>query len=363
VKQGQTLLNTNVDKRERIGRLLEMHANKREEVDVVPAGEIAAAVGLKHTKTGHTLCDEDHPLLLEMMDFPDPVIAVAIEPASKADSDKLGLSLTKLAEEDPTFRIRQDEDTGQTIISGMGELHLEIIVDRLIREFKVEAKVGRPQVAYRETLRKTVRVKHRFVKQTGGKGQFAHVVIDVGPAESGKGFEFVNQIKGGVIPIEYIPAVEKGARDAMDNGVLAGYPIVDVRVALTDGSYHEVDSSEMAFRICAAQAFREGARKADPAILEPIMDVEVVVPSDYVGEVIGDLNARRGHIAGTVLRADAQVVAAQVPLSNMFGYATALRSATQGRAIYSMQFARYQEVPKKISEEIIQKVTGGANVA
>jgi elongation factor G len=340
-----------------------MHANKRVEIDEVPAGGIAAVVGLKYTKTGHTLADEDHPLLLESMSFPDPVIAVAIEPASKADSDKLGLSLTKLAEEDPTFRIRQDDETGQTIISGMGELHLEIIVDRLIREFKVEAKVGRPQVAYRETLRKVAAVNHRFVKQTGGKGQFAHVVIDVGPAEPGKGMEFVNEIRGGVIPTEYIPAVEKGVRDATHAGVLAGYPIVDVRVVLKDGSFHDVDSSEMAFRICAAQAFKEAARKADAVILEPLMDVEVVVPSEYVGDVIGDLNSRRGHIAGTVLRADAQVVAAQVPLSNMFGYATALRSATQGRAIYSMQFARYVEVPRKIAEEIIQKVTGGAKVA
>jgi elongation factor G len=363
VTTGITLLNTNVDKRERIGRLLEMHANKREEIQAVHAGDIAAAVGLKYTKTGHTLCDEDHALVLESMDFPDPVIAVAIEPASKADSDKLGLSLTKLAEEDPTFRIRQDEETGQTIIAGMGELHLEIIVDRLIREFKVEAKVGKPQVAYRETLKRLASVNHRYVKQTGGKGQYAHVVIDVGPAEPGKGLEFVNQIKGGVIPTEYIPAIAKGVRDATDNGALAGYPIVDVRVVLKDGSYHDVDSSEMAFRICAAQAFRECARKAEPAILEPLMDVEVVVPSEYVGDVIGDLNARRGHIAGTVLRSDAQVVAAQVPLSNMFGYATSLRSATQGRAIYSMQFARYVEVPKKIAEEIIQKVTGGAKVA
>jgi elongation factor G len=363
VKSGQALLNTNVDKRERIGRILEMHANKRQEIDVVHAGDIAAAVGLKHTKTGHTLCDEDHPLLLESMVFPDPVIAVAIEPASKADSDKLGLSLTKLAEEDPTFRIRQDEDTGQTIIAGMGELHLEILVDRLLREFKVEAKVGKPQVAYRETLKRTATINHRYVKQTGGKGQYAHVNFDVGPSEPGKGLEFVNSIKGGVIPNEYIPAVEKGVRDAMDNGVLAGYPVVDVRVELKDGSYHDVDSSEMAFRICASQAFRECARKAEPVILEPLMDVEVVVPSEYVGDVIGDLNARRGHIAGTVLRSDAQVVAAQVPLSSMFGYATSLRSATQGRAIFSMQFARYVEVPRKIAEEIIQKVTGGAKVA
>ncbi len=362
VKQGDSVYNSTAEKKERIGRLLEMHANKREELTEVHAGDIAAVVGLKHTKTGHTLCDKDHPLLLESMDFPDPVIAVAIEPNSKADSDKLGLSLTKLAEEDPTFQVRTDEETGQTIISGMGELHLEIIVDRLIREFKVEARVGRPQVAYRETMRKATPVNHRFSKQTGGKGQFAHVIMDVEPNE-GAGFEFINQIKGGSIPTEYIPAVERGVRDAMDNGVLAGYPVVDIKVTLKDGGFHEVDSSEMAFRACASMAFKEAFKKGNPALLEPYMDVEVVVPGEYVGDVIGDLNSRRGQIAGTVLRADAQVVAATVPLSNMFGYATALRSATQGRAIYSMQFARYQEVPKKIAEEVIAKVTGGVKVA
>jgi elongation factor G len=363
VNSGDTLLNASTGKRERIGRLLLMHANKREEIGAVHAGDIAAAVGLKHTRTGHTLCDQDHPVLLESMNFPDPVISVAIEPKTKADQDRLGLSLTKLAEEDPTFQVRTDEETGQTIISGMGELHLEILVDRLMREFKVEAQVGRPQVAYRETLRKASHVNHKFAKQTGGKGQYAHVKLTVGPNESGKGFEFVNQIRGGTIPNEYIPAVEMGVRDAMEGGVLAGYPVVDIRVTLEDGSYHEVDSSEMAFRICGSMAFKEAARKGDPVLLEPLMDVEVVVPSEYVGEVVGDLNARRGRIAGTVLRADAQVVAATVPLSNMFGYATALRSATQGRAIYSMQFARYQEVPKKIAEEVIAKVTGGAKVA
>jgi elongation factor G len=363
VASGQSLLHANTGKTERIGRLLEMHANKREEIKEAYAGDIVAAVGLKITKTGDTLCDAKHPLLLEAMEFPDPVISVAIEPKTKADQDKLGMSLSRLAEEDPTFRVHTDQDTGQTIISGMGELHLEILVDRLMREFKVEASVGKPQVAYRETLRRKASINHRYVKQTGGKGQYAHVVFDLEPSEVGKGFEFVNKIRGGSIPQEYIPAVERGIRDTLDNGVLAGYPIVDVRVTLNDGSYHDVDSSEMAFRICASVAFKEAARKADPAILEPYMDVEVVVPAEYVGDVIGDLNSRRGQIAGTVMRPDAHVVAATVPLSNMFGYATSLRSATQGRAIYSMQFARYQEVPKKIAEEIIARVTGKVKVA
>ena len=363
VTSGQGLLHANSGKSERIGRLLEMHANKREEIDSAYAGDIVAAVGLKMTKTGDTLCDPKHPLLLESMDFPDPVIAVAIEPKTKADQDKLGISLSRLAEEDPTFRVHTDHETGQTIISGMGELHLEILVDRLMREFKVDAQVGKPQVAYRETLRRKASVNHRYVKQTGGKGQYAHVVLDVESSEVGKGFEFINKIRGGAIPTEYIPAVERGIRDTLDNGVLAGYPIVDVRVTLHDGSFHDVDSSEMAFRICASVAFKEAARKADPAILEPYMDVEVVVPAEYVGDVIGDLNSRRGQIAGTVMRPDAHVVAATVPLSNMFGYSTSLRSATQGRAIYSMQFARYQEVPKKIAEEIIAKVTGKVKVA
>ena len=363
VLSGQSLLHANSGKTERIGRLLEMHANKREEIDSAYAGDIVAAVGLKMTKTGDTLCDPKHPLLLESMDFPDPVIAVAIEPKTKADQDKLGISLSRLAEEDPTFRVHTDHETGQTIISGMGELHLEILVDRLMREFKVEAQVGKPQVAYRETLRRKSSINHRYVKQTGGKGQYAHVVLDVEPSEVGKGFEFINKIRGGSIPTEYIPAVERGIRETLDNGVLAGYPIVDVRVTLNDGSYHDVDSSEMAFRICASVAFKEAARKSDPAILEPYMDVEVVVPAEYVGDVIGDLNSRRGQIAGTVMRPDAHVVAATVPLSNMFGYSTSLRSATQGRAIYSMQFARYQEVPKKIAEEIIAKVTGKVKVA
>jgi len=363
VKSGDTLLNASTGKRERIGRLLHMHANKRDEIPEVRAGDIAAAVGMKATKTGHTLCALDHPVLLESMVFPEPVISVAIEPKTKADQDKLGVSLSKLADEDPTFRIRTDEETGQTIISGMGELHLEILVDRLLREFKVEAQVGRPQVAYRESIRRTQQVNHKFSKQTGGKGQYAHVILKLEPSEGGKGFEFLNEIKGGSIPSEYIPAVERGIVDAMEGGILAGYPVVDIRCTLVDGSYHDVDSSEMAFRICASMAFKEAARKANPALLEPLMDVEVVVPGEYVGDVIGDLNSRRGRIAGTVLRADAQVVAASVPLSNMFGYATALRSATQGRAIYSMQFARYQEVPKKVAEEVIARVTGKAQVA
>ncbi len=363
LESGQSLLHANSGKTERIGRLLVMHANKREEIATCYAGDIAAAVGLKYTKTGDTLCDPKHPLLLESMDFPDPVISVAIEPKTKADQDKLGISLSRLAEEDPTFRVHTDEDTGQTIISGMGELHLEILVDRLMREFKVEAKVGKPQVAFRETLRRKASINHRYVKQTGGKGQYAHVVMDVEASEPGKGFEFINKIKGGAIPQEYIPAVERGIRETLDNGVLAGFPIVDVRVTLLDGSFHDVDSSEMAFRICASVAFKEAARKADPAILEPYMDVEVVVPAEYVGDVIGDLNSRRGQIGGTVMRPDAHVVAATVPLANMFGYSTSLRSATQGRAIYSMQFSRYQEVPKKIAEEIIARVTGKVKVA
>jgi elongation factor G len=362
IESGDTLLNATTGKKERIGRLLEMQANKREEISQVHAGDIAAVVGLKGASTGHTLCDPRHPILLESMVFPAPVISVAIEPASKADQDRLGLSLGKLAEEDPTFRIRSDEETGQTIISGMGELHLEILVDRLMREFQVQARVGRPQVAYRETLRKKAEVNKRYVKQTGGKGQYAHARIEVEPNGAGKGFAFVNKIKGGAIPTEYIPAVERGVVDAMENGILAGFAIVDVCVTLIDGSFHEVDSSEMAFRICGSLAFQEAARKADPCILEPYMEVEVVVPGEYVGDVIGDLNSRRGHIAGTVLRSDAQIVAATVPLSNMFGYATSLRSATQGRAIYSMEFSHYQEVPKKIAEEIIAKVTGGARV-
>ncbi|MDP6530138.1 MAG: elongation factor G [Gemmatimonadota bacterium] len=363
IRTGDTLTNGRSGRSERIGRILEMHANRREELKEIHAGDIAAVVGLKNVRTGDTFSDPDHPIMLETMHFPEPVISVAIEPKTKADQDRLGVSLAKLSEEDPTFRVRTDEETAQTIISGMGELHLEILVDRLLREFKVEAGVGRPQVAYRETIRKTSTINHRFVKQTGGKGQFAHVVMEIGPGEPGKGLEFDNKIRGGSIPTEYIPAVERGVKDAMTAGILAGYPLVDIRVILTDGSFHEVDSSEMAFRVCASQAFRAATKKARPVILEPFMDVEVVVPGEYVGEVIGDLNGRRGRIGGTVLRPDAHVVAATVPLSSMFGYSTVLRSATQGRAIYSMQFARYEDVPRKISEEIISRVTGGAKVA
>jgi elongation factor G len=362
VHSGDTLLNASSGKRERIGRLLEMHANKREEIDEAYAGDIVAVVGLKRTKTGDTLCDPAQPLLLESMVFPDPVIAVAIEPKTKADQDRLAVCLDRLADEDPTFRITMDEETGQTLMSGMGELHLEILVDRLLREFQLEARVGKPQVAYRETIRSRAHVVQRHVKQSGGKGQYAHVKMDVEPGAAGVGLEFINQIKGGVIPTEFIPAIERGARDAMEAGVLAGYPVVDVRVTLLDGSFHEVDSSDLAFRICGAAAFREALRRATPVILEPLMDVEVVVPGEYVGDVIADLNSRRGRIAGTVLKPKAHIVAATVPLATMFGYATSLRSATQGRAIYSMQFARYQEVPQKIAEEVIARVTGGLRV-
>ncbi len=362
VRTGDSLLNASSGKRERIGRLLEMHANKREETDEVHAGDIIAAVGLKRTKTGDTLCDPGQPLLLESMVFPDPVISVAIEPKTKADQDRLAVCLDRLADEDPTFRVSTDEETGQTLMSGMGELHLEILVDRLLREFQLEARVGKPQVAYRETIRARTHVVQRLVKQSGGKGQYAHVVMDVEPGAAGAGLEFINQIKGGVIPTEFIPAVERGVRDAMEAGVLAGYPVVDVRVTLVDGSFHEVDSSEFAFRMCGAAAFREALRRATPVILEPLMDVEVVVPGEYVGDVIADLNSRRGRIAGTVLKPKAHIVAATVPLASMFGYATSLRSATQGRAIYSMQFARYQEVPQKIAEEVIARVTGGLRV-
>jgi elongation factor G len=362
VRSGDTLLNATSGKRERIGRLLEMHANKRDEIDETYAGDIIAAVGLKKTKTGDTLCDPGQPLLLESMVFPDPVISVAIEPKTKADQDRLAVCLDRLAEEDPTFRVSTDEETGQTIMSGMGELHLEILVDRLLREFQLEARVGKPQVAYRETIRSRAHIVQRLVKQSGGKGQYAHVVMDVEPGAAGVGLEFINQIKGGVIPTEFIPAVERGVRDAMEAGVLAGYPVVDIRVTLVDGSFHEVDSNELAFRMCGAAAFREALRRATPVILEPLMDVEVVLPGEYVGEVIADLNSRRGRIAGTVLKPKAHIVAATVPLASMFGYATSLRSATQGRAIYSMQFARYQEVPQKIAEEVIARVTGGLRV-
>jgi len=355
---GSYVYNSTKDVKERIGRLLKMHANKREEIKEVRAGDIAAIVGLKSTLTGDTLCDENNPIILESMEFPEPVISVAIEPKTKVDQEKLSVSLAKLAQEDPSFRVSYDEETGQTIISGMGELHLEIIVDRLMREFKVSANVGKPQVAYKETIKKSARVEGKFVRQSGGRGQYGHVWIDVEPLERGKGFEFVNKIVGGAIPREYIPAVEKGIREAMDSGVLAGYPVVDVKTTLFDGSYHEVDSSEMAFKIAGSMAFKEGAKKAQITLLEPIMSVEVVTPEEYMGDVIGDLNSRRGKIQSMEKRGSAQVIKAMVPLSEMFGYATDLRSKTQGRATYTMQFSHYEDVPKGIMDSIVAKVKG-----
>ncbi len=355
---GSYVYNATKGKKERIGRLLKMHANKREEIKEVRAGDIAAAVGLKYTLTGDTLCDENNPIILEAMEFPEPVISIAIEPKTKADQEKLSAALSKLAQEDPSFRVTFDEETGQTLISGMGELHLEIIVDRLIREFKVGANVGKPQVAYRETIKTPAKAEGKFIRQTGGRGQYGHVLIDVEPLEKGKGFEFVNKIVGGVIPKEYIPAVEKGIKEAMESGILAGYPVVDVRVTLYDGSYHEVDSSEMAFKIAGSMAFKEACQKANPVLLEPIMSVEVVTPEDYMGDVIGDLNSRRGKVQSMEKRGNAQVIKALVPLSEMFGYATDLRSKTQGRATYTMQFSHYEEVPKNIAEAIISKVKG-----
>jgi len=353
LKSGSYVLNSTRNKKERIGRVLQMHANHREEIDAVYAGDIAAAVGLRETSTGDTLCAEDAPIVLESLEFPEPVIAQAIEPKTKADQDKLGEALQRLSEEDPTFRVHVDEETGQTIIEGMGELHLEVIVDRLLREFKVQGNVGRPQVSYRETLRKPVKAEGRFVRQTGGRGQYGHVWLEIEPLEPGAGFEFVNKIVGGVVPKEYIPAVEAGVREAMQNGVLAGYPVVDVRVTLVDGSYHEVDSSEMAFKIAGSIGFREGARKADPVLLEPIMEVEVVTPEEFTGDVVGDLNSRRSRVMGMEPRGNAQVVKAHVPLATMFGYATDLRSATQGRASYTMQFSHYEPVPDNIAAEIV----------
>jgi len=358
LNSGSYVYNSTKEKKERIGRILKMHANKREEIKEVYAGDIAAAVGLKYTTTGDTLCLDDNPVILESIEFPEPVISIAIEPKTKADQEKLGISLSKLASEDPSFRVKTDEETGQTIISGMGELHLEIIVDRLMREFKVEANVGKPQVAYRETVTKKVKVEGKFVRQSGGRGQYGHVWLEVEPQEPGKGYEFVDAIKGGVVPREYIPAVDKGIQEAMDTGVLAGFPVVDFKVSLIDGSYHEVDSSEMAFKIAGSMGFKEGCAKASPVLLEPIMSVEVVVPEEYMGDVIGDLNSRRGRIMGMEGRAGAQVVAAMVPLAQMFGYATDVRSATQGRATYTMTFDHYEQVPKSVAEEIIAKVKG-----
>ncbi len=359
LKAGSYVYNANKDKKERVGRILQMHANHRDDITEVCAGDIAAAVGLKGTTTGDTLCDTDSPVILEVMEFPDPVIFVAIEPKTKADQDKLSESLMKLAEEDPTFRVRSDEDTGQTIIAGMGELHLEIIVDRLLREFKVDANVGRPQVAYREGITKVVpKAEARFVRQTGGRGQYGHAVIKMEPNEYGAGFTFVNKIVGGAVPKEYIPAIEAGLVEAMGTGVLAGFPMEDVKVELIDGSFHEVDSSEMAFKIAGSMAFKEAAKKAHPVLLEPIEDVEVVVPEEYMGDVMGDLNSRRGHIQGMELRAGAQVIRAIVPLAQMFGYATDLRSTTQGRAVYTMQFSHYAEVPAHLAQEIIAQQGG-----
>jgi len=351
---GSYVYNSTKDNRERVGRILQMHANHREERDDVYAGDLAAAVGLKNTSTGDTLCDQDHPIILESMEFPEPVIDVAIEPKSKADQDKLGMALQRLAEEDPTFRVKTDEETGQTIIAGMGELHLEIIVDRLLREFKVDANIGKPQVAYRETVSKTVTDVHgKFVRQSGGRGQYGHVVIDLEPTGEGGGFEFVDKIVGGSIPREYISSVEAGIVEAMENGVLAGYPMVDLKITLHDGSYHDVDSSEMAFKIAGSIGFKEACKHAKPVILEPIMKVEVTTPEEYMGDVIGDLNGRRGQVQGMEPRANAQIVRSFVPLSEMFGYATDLRSKTQGRATYSMQFSHYEPAPKSITEEII----------
>ena len=358
ISSGASIYNSTKTKRERVGRLLKMHANKREEIKDVYAGDIAAAVGLRTATTGDTLCDEDKPIVLESIDFPEPVISIAIEPKSKADQEKLGLSLQKLATEDPSFRVRTDEETGQTIISGMGELHLEIIVDRLLREFSVGASVGKPQVAYRETVRKAVEQQGRFVRQTGGRGQYGDVWIKLEPQEPGGGFEFVDAIKGGSIPREYIPAVEKGIREALDNGVLAGYPVVDVKVTLFDGSYHDVDSSEIAFKIAGSMAFKQAARKASPVLLEPIMSVEVVVPEDFMGDVIGDLSSRRGKVLGMDTRPAAQAIDARVPLAQMFGYATDVRSMTQGRATYTMQFSHYEPVPAAVAEGIIAKFDG-----
>ncbi len=355
---GSAVLNATKNKRERVGRLLQMHANHREDLETVYAGDIAAVVGLKNTTTGDTLCDEKAPIVLESMEFPEPVIRVAIEPKTKAGQEKMGIALAKLAEEDPTFRTYTDEETGQTIIAGMGELHLEIIVDRLLREFKVEANVGAPQVAYKETIRKAVNQETKYKRQSGGSGQYGHVKITLEPNESGKGYEFVNAVVGGAIPKEFIPAVDAGIQGAMQAGVLAGYPVVDVKVTLNDGSYHEVDSSEMAFKIAGSMAFKEGMRKADPVLLEPIMKVCVIVPDEYMGDVIGDLNARRGQIQGYEMRSGAQQIDAFVPLSEMFGYATNLRSRTQGRGQYTMEPSHYVELPKSLQEKLIAKRTG-----
>jgi len=358
INAGTQVLNANNQKKERVGRLIQMHADKREERESVFAGDICAVIGLKNTRTGDTLCDVKHAITLERMHFPEPVLSVAIEPRTKADQDKLGQALGKLSEEDPTFQIRTDEETGQTLISGMGELHLEILVDRMMREFKVEANVGKPQVAYKEAFGMAADAECKFAKQTGGRGQYGHVVIHVEPLEKGDDLVFENKIVGGTVPREYVPAVEQGIRGAMTSGVLAGYPVVGVKVELLDGSYHEVDSSEIAFKMAASLAFKDAMRRSNPRLMEPIMDVEVVVPQEYMGDVMADLSSRRGKVGGMFQRADAQVIAARVPLSMMFGYATDLRSLTQGRAVYTMQFAKYQEVPKSIAEEFVNRFQG-----
>ena len=355
---GSGVYNANKGRRERIGRLLQMHANKREDIDEVRTGDIGAAVGFKDVLTGQTICSEDHPVILESMDFPDPVIQVSIEPKTKVDQEKMGIALSRLAQEDPTFKVKTDPETGQTIIAGMGELHLEIIVDRMMREFKVEANVGKPMVAYRETIRKRVEAEGKFVRQSGGRGQYGHVKLVVEPNESGKGYEFINDIKGGVVPKEYIKPVDQGIQEALQSGVLAGYPVVDVKITLYDGSYHEVDSNEMAFKIAGSMGFKAGCEKASPVLLEPIMAVEVVVPEDYMGDVIGNLNSRRGHIENMEDRAGVKVVTAKVPLAEMFAYSTSLRGMTQGRGNYSMQFSHYAEAPRNVAEEIIAKVRG-----
>ncbi len=360
LKSGSGLLNSTKNNKERIGRILQMHANHREDIEMVYSGDIAAGVGFKNTTTGDTLCDENHPIILESMEFPEPVIRVAIEPKTKAGQEKMGIALSKLAEEDPTFKTYTDDETGQTIIAGMGELHLEIIVDRLLREFKVEANVGKPQVSYKETIRKPVKIEHKYARQSGGKGQYGHVHLELIPQEPGTGYSFENKIVGGAIPKEYIPAVDAGVQGAMESGVLAGYNVVDVKVVLYDGSYHEVDSSEMAFKIAGSMAFKEGSKKAEPVLLEPIMKVVVVVPEDYMGDVIGDINSRRGRLEGMEARQGAQQINAFVPLSEMFGYATDLRSKTQGRGNYSMEPSHYEEVPKSVGEKIISARTNKA---
>jgi len=358
IDAGSYVYNSTVGSKERIGRLLVMSANKREDVESAQAGDIVAAVGLKNTRTGHTLCAENKQIVLESMHFPEPVISVAIEPRTKADQDLLGESLGKLAEEDPTFKIRTDEETGQTLIAGMGELHLEILIDRLLREFKVHASVGKPQVAYKETIRRKVEGVGKFIRQSGGRGQYGHVEIEIEPNEPGKGFEFESRIVGGVVPKEYIKPTMEGIQQALQTGVIAGYPMVDIKAALLDGSYHDVDSSEMAFKIAGSMAFKDAAKKAAPVLLEPVMDVEVVVPENYMGDVMGDLNSRRGRIRGLVPRTNVQVIAATVPLSEMFGYATTLRSITQGRAIYTMQFSHYDQVPQSVAETLTEAVQG-----